>query len=183
MGTVLNPSGPVIAAISNSTKVIEGVIVAAVIILLVVTIVLYRRKNAPAKPASANSASANQYYGDVATLANSQPVPGGTQGIAGRPGNDPFAGFASPEPAPVPAGSVAPPSWSAPAPSPATPGPAVPATPGPTEPSPPPPPPNPAHAVPPAGTPAGWLPETSGVPDTLRYWDGSAWTQHVAQRS
>jgi len=32
------------------------------------------------------------------------------------------------------------------------------------------------------GTPAGWLPDPSGAPDTLRYWDGNAWTQHVAQR-
>jgi len=36
---------------------------------------------------------------------------------------------------------------------------------------------------PPAGTPAGWLPDPGGAPDTLRYWDGNAWTQHFAQRS
>jgi hypothetical protein len=37
-------------------------------------------------------------------------------------------------------------------------------------------------APPPAGTPAGWLPDPNGTPDTLRYWDGGAWTQHFARR-
>jgi len=50
-------------------------------------------------------------------------------------------------------------------------------------PAPPPPAAAPAAAPPPAGTPAGWLPDPSGVPNTLRYWDGASWTQHVAQRS
>lgn len=36
---------------------------------------------------------------------------------------------------------------------------------------------------PPPGTPAGWLPDPGGAPNTLRYWDGAVWTQHVAQRS
>jgi hypothetical protein len=51
----------------------------------------------------------------------------------------------------------------------------------------PPPAPAPAPAaapnIPPVGTPAGWLPDPTGLPNTLRYWDGMAWTQHVAQRS
>lgn len=33
------------------------------------------------------------------------------------------------------------------------------------------------------GTPAGWLPDPSGEPDQLRYWDGLAWTSHVARRT
>ncbi|HWE69075.1 MAG TPA: DUF2510 domain-containing protein, partial [Acidimicrobiales bacterium] len=33
------------------------------------------------------------------------------------------------------------------------------------------------------GTPSGWLPDPSGLPDVLRYWDGQAWTFHVATRS
>jgi hypothetical protein len=33
------------------------------------------------------------------------------------------------------------------------------------------------------GTAAGWLPDPSGLPDALRYWDGIAWTSHVATRS
>jgi len=46
------------------------------------------------------------------------------------------------------------------------------------------PPPQPAAPVGPApGTPAGWLPDPAGSPNTLRYWDGNGWTQHVAQRS
>ena len=43
--------------------------------------------------------------------------------------------------------------------------------------------PAPDAPSPPPGTPAGWLPDPNGIPDTLRYWDGSAWTQHFAQRS
>ncbi len=43
--------------------------------------------------------------------------------------------------------------------------------------------PVPATPSPPPGTPAGWLPDPNGIPDTLRYWDGSTWTQHFAQRS
>jgi hypothetical protein len=46
--------------------------------------------------------------------------------------------------------------------------------------------PAPAVAAPPnptPGTPASWLPDPSGVPHTLRYWDGSCWTPHVARRT
>ena len=29
-------------------------------------------------------------------------------------------------------------------------------------------------------TNAGWYPDPAGAPDTYRYWDGQAWTGHVA---
>ncbi len=54
----------------------------------------------------------------------------------------------------------------------------------PAAPPPPPPPPAPAApSMPPPGTPASWLPDPAGAPDTLRYWDGMNWTQHVAKRN
>jgi len=34
-----------------------------------------------------------------------------------------------------------------------------------------------------AGTEPAWLPDPTGAPGTLRYWDGLAWTSHVAVRS
>ena len=40
------------------------------------------------------------------------------------------------------------------------------------------PPPMPAHVVQPV-TPAGWYPEPGGSA-SLRYWDGTAWTNHLA---
>ncbi|MGH8980157.1 MAG: DUF2510 domain-containing protein [Acidimicrobiales bacterium] len=33
------------------------------------------------------------------------------------------------------------------------------------------------------GSPAAWLPDPGGAPDTLRYWDGHAWTDYFAQRA
>ncbi|MGW7529390.1 phospholipid scramblase-related protein [Streptomyces sp. NPDC054783] len=30
-----------------------------------------------------------------------------------------------------------------------------------------------------SNTPAGWYPDPHGAPQTLRYWDGSQWTQHT----
>ncbi|MFK4104196.1 phospholipid scramblase-related protein [Streptomyces sp. NPDC019531] len=30
-----------------------------------------------------------------------------------------------------------------------------------------------------SNTPAGWYPDPHGAPQTLRYWDGAQWTQHV----
>jgi uncharacterized protein YxjI len=31
-----------------------------------------------------------------------------------------------------------------------------------------------------SNTPAGWYPDPQGAPQTLRYWDGSQWTQHTS---
>jgi Protein of unknown function (DUF2510) len=78
------------------------------------------------------------------------------QGAAAAPnGSDPFGGFGTqPQGAPVAAAPAPPPAPVA----------APPMAPAP-------------------GTPAGWLPDPNGAADTLRYWDGSGWTQHVAARS
>jgi len=35
---------------------------------------------------------------------------------------------------------------------------------------------------PPAPVAAGWLPDPSGDPSALRYWDGTGWTAHTARR-
>jgi hypothetical protein len=181
MGTVLNPSGAQLAALSTTTKVIEIAIVAVVVVLLLVTLVLYRRKSAPPKTAGGPQAPAvtQNYYGDVTSLPNGQGALAGAQGPGGSSAPiDSFGGFA-PAPGAVPSPAVAAPAaasfGSSPAPAPFGSAPA--AAPA------PPPAPTSAPTIPPPGTPAGWLPEPSGVPNTLRYWDGSAWTQHVAQRS
>src|SRR5579875_2701624 len=64
----------VLAALSNSTKIIELAILAVVVVLLIVTVVLYRRRNAPAKaPAAGQAPTATSYYGEVSELAGGGP--------------------------------------------------------------------------------------------------------------
>lgn len=157
MGTTLNA---VLTALSGTVLILEIVVIVVVIGLIIAVIVLNQRKKNPGGKA-AKEAPATAYYADLQQPAQ-QPQ---QAGFAPAGQNDPFAGFSSGAPAPAPAPGTGTP---APAPAPAAaPPPAAPAAP-------------PAPAP---GTPAGWLPDPSGVPNTLRYWDGSGWTQHVAQRS
>jgi hypothetical protein len=165
-GTVLGVDGAAyVLALSRQVEIIEGAIAVVIVALLVVILVLNQRKKREAKP-QAQSPSPN-YYADLQQQAGGEP--------------DPFAGFGAVSPAPTPAAP-------APAAQPAMVSAAPPATNGspvqqmpsvamPTLDSPP------APASPMPGTPAGWLQDPSGDPDTLRYWDGNGWTQHVAQRT
>jgi len=134
---------------------IEVLVLGVVIVLLGLVLVLYRRNGrvgSGGKGRSKTPATAS-YYNDVGTLPMQPGMAGGaTFGPMGGGQPDPFAGFGAAPTAP----GMAPP--------------------------PPPPPPAPAPMQPPPGTPAGWMPDPSGAPDTLRYWDGMTWTQHVAQR-
>jgi hypothetical protein len=145
-----------ILALTKTVEIVDAVLVIFILVLAILIIVQVRKRKAPAK-ASGVPAQPN-YYADVQQQA-------AAAGPMGQP--DPFAGFGAPQ-APQ---QMAPP--------PAAPAPVM-------TPPPPPPPPPPAPAAPsmPApGTPAGWMPDPSGDPNTLRYWDGAAWTQHIAQRN
>ena len=148
---------PVVAALGSSTKMLEVVILAVVVILLGAVLVLYKRSSRPAKAGPGHAAtapSAASYYSDVGTLPAAGPM-GGQEYGGGQ--SDPFAGFG---------GGMEQNRYAAP-PPPA-----------------PPPPVQPVQAsMPPPGTPASWLPDPSGAPETLRYWDGMSWTQHVAKRN
>jgi hypothetical protein len=162
----------VLAALSSTTKTIEFVIIAVVVLLLILTIVLYARKNAQMKKANDAAMAPSSYFAEQPAGAPA-PVaaPPAQTFAAAQP--DPFAGFAPAAQAPQPA-------YAAPAAqqqAPAYQGPAAAPAPAPAPPAPP-----AAPVGPLPGTPAGWLPDPSGAPDTLRYWDGNAWTQHVAQR-
>ncbi|HMD45611.1 MAG TPA: DUF2510 domain-containing protein [Acidimicrobiales bacterium] len=178
MGTSLSAvrpsSGALLGALTQTTVILEIAILAIVVGLLITILVLYRRRNAPPKPREAPQAASN-YYGDLATVQSPQTATGyGNQG-------DPFAGFGAGAAAPQGAPAPAPAPQAAPAPAPA---PAPVAAPVAPQPVPAPAPaPAPMAVGPVPGTPAGWLPDPSGAPNTLRYWDGTTWTQHVAQRS
>jgi Protein of unknown function (DUF2510) len=145
-----------LAALGSSTKMLEVLILAVVVILLGTVLVLYKRSSRPAKAAAGHAAgapAASSYYSDVGTL----PAPGsmGGAGFGAPQAADPFGGFGG--------GMEQNRYGSAPTP---------------------PPPPAPAPpAMPAPGTPASWMPDPAGAPDTLRYWDGNNWTQHVAKRN
>ncbi len=104
-------------------------------------------------------------------------------GAAGMPTDGP--GGASPPPVPVPDPGATPdvtgdqrsPEAGATTPT-AVDGPSEPAPPTRSDESPRPPVAPPDEPGP--GTGPGWLPDPSGAPDHLRYWDGRAWTPHVA---
>lgn len=151
-----------LGALSSTDKIIEIAVVVVVVVLLVVILILSMRNKRQPKTAAQTSSPQNEY----ANLMNQGSVPAGapplSAGLADQVGFGALSAESRPSPASAPL-TVAPPP------------------PAPPPPAPPPPPPAPPGPVP--GTPAGWLPDPSGAQDTLRYWDGSAWTQHVAQRS
>lgn len=155
VGTAIS-SAPV-AALSSSTKMVEVVILAVVVILLGTILVLYRRNAKPAKASHAGSGgvSAASYYSDIGTLS----TPGSMAGSFGGSPGDQFTGFGGGMEGF--GGGMEQNHF-----------------------SPPPPPPAPmTSSMPPPGTPANWLPDPGGAPDTLRYWDGANWTEHVAKRN
>ncbi len=153
MGTL--PAVVPVVAISKGLLIGEVVVVVILAALLVAILVLNRRRKGSQKAAPAPSPQS--YYAD---LQDSPPMEPAQQAPAPAAWSDPLA-VAAPAPmAPMaPATQAAAAAWQ------------------------PPPPPPPVAGTPPPGTPAGWLPEPSGAPDTLRYWDGNGWTQHVAKRS
>ena len=178
----IEPAGAVLLAVSKQQLAyIEIAIVVVVVALLVAILVVNRRrKRAEKAPApQASGASHQDYYADLQQQGSGQ--------LGGAP-PDPFAGFGASAavatgtrdaaPAAPPANGAAQPvpapafqqsqMAAAPAAPSASAAPSTPQAPG---------------VVPAPGTPAGWLQDPSGAPDTLRYWDGSAWTQHVAQRT
>lgn len=178
-------------ALTKQVMIIEAAIVVVIVALLVAILVLNQKKRRAAKApatASANSGPGPSYYADLQQERTSgQPDPfagfSGAVPSATPPANGQGSGATAPAanggglpafsngtasngsdlaPQPVSALPADPPAFQAPAMPPVLP---------------------PSPAVPGPGTPAGWLPDPSGAADTLRYWDGSGWTQHVAQRT
>jgi hypothetical protein len=196
--------GTLLASLSSSGKTIEIAVIAVVLALLAVTLVLYTRKGVKGRGKVRTEPSAASYYQDLGALpatGSGGPMLAAT-GPSANP-SDPFAGFGSYAGQPAPAPTQAPPplpplppmtqpamgqpgmpqhamgqpTMSQPAMNPEVSQPVQAAAPPPYAPM------APAPGTPAPATPAGWLPDPSGAPDTLRYWDGSAWTQHVAQRT
>ena len=175
----IEPAGAVLLAVSKQQLAYIEIAIVVVVVALLVAILMVnrRRKRAEKAPApQATGANYQDYYADLQQQGGGQ--------LGGAP-PDPFAGFGAS--AAVATGTrdatpAAPPANGAaqPVPAPAFQQSQVAAAPAAS--SAPSTPQGPA-GVPAPGTPAGWLQDPSGAPDTLRYWDGSAWTQHVAQRT
>ena len=173
MGTLLST-----VLIASGVVIPLEIVVAIIVVGLGVAIVMMNKKKGAPKSPKSQQPQPTSYYADLGNPGITNPTdqpgvqPGGLAGgLPGAP-SDPaagagaFSGFgAVPGMAQVPG---APEAQAAPVAAPV-------ATPAPQ--------PLSQMPVPPAGTPAGWLPDPSGAPDTLRYWDGTAWTQHVAARS
>jgi len=154
-----NPLNAVLSAVGSYLVALSGtvlileIIVIVVVIALIVAVIVLNQRKKNPGGKAKKEAAPTSYYADLQQPAQ-QPAAQQTGFAPTGPAQaDPFAGFAPGTPAPGPA------------------------------PAPPPPPASAAPAPPAPGTPAGWLPDPSGVPNTLRYWDGTSWTQHVAQRS
>lgn len=155
------------AALSHTALILEIVVAVVIIGLLAIVVLLNQRKRKAPAGKKPKAEAAPSYYDDVPS-AGTAGQPGGFAGASPGAHADPFAGFATASAgAPsVPAHAAAPaPDYGQMATG------AVQAPPAPPA----------APAAP--SVPAGWLPDPSGTPDTLRYWDGLRWTQHVAQRS
>ena len=137
----------------SSSTKLIEVVILAGVVILLAAILVIYRRNG--RPAKAGHAAATPSAASYYSDIGTLSAPGAVGGGSfGAAQNDPFAGFG---------GGVSQ-SFSAPT-------------------APPPPPPPAAPAMPAPGTPAGWMPDPGGLPDTLRYWDGMSWTQHVAKRN
>jgi hypothetical protein len=180
----------VVATINHSVVIIEAVIGVVVVLLLIAIIVTNHRRKKAAAPRTPEAVP--NYYADLQSQPAGRPDPFSTFASAASPSVPPSAAQPGTHPGDIPPGGYSGERAAYPGPltsafADAVSGSGL----G-----------NAADAVsgsglgnaataaafaqtpsPPAGTPAGWLPDPGGAPDTLRYWDGNAWTQHFAQRS
>jgi len=129
------------------------VVILAAVVILLGTVLVLYRRNGRPAKASAGHGATSASAASYYSDVGTMSAQGTSGASYGQAQNDPFAGFG---------GGMEQNRYSAP----------------------PPPPPAPAApSMPAPGTPASWLPDPGGAPDTLRYWDGMSWTQHVAKRN